>query len=249
MFNLDVIADLTKPKPHAMPTKEIFLKYMKEMDIRKSDEIILYDRINLFSSPRGFITLTWFGHKNVRILNGGFPLYLKKKGELEKDNNYNVQKLNEYRKNNIPIKEDDFDYNLEENRVYKIEQVFENMNSSIIIDARSEERFEGKVQEPRKSLRVGHIKSAINLFFQKLFDEEGKYKKISELKTIFTNIGVTGDKIVIIYCGTGLTACIDLFALYQIGLDKNIKLYDGSWMDYGNLPEEEIQKLEEKFKK
>ena len=219
------------------------------MDIRKSDTIILYDRVNVFSSPRGFLTFKWFGHKDVKILNGGFPRYKQLKGETEKDDTFNVEKINEYRKNNVPIKEDDFNYTLESNRIYNLEKVYENKNNAFLIDARSEERFEGKVPEPRKSLRVGHIKGALNLSFKHLINENGRYKNNEEIESLFKKIGVEGDKDIIGYCGSGLTACIVLFSLCLIGKEKNLRLYDGSWFDYGNIPEEELKKLEEKYQK
>ena len=219
------------------------------MDIRKSDTIILYDRVNVFSSPRGFLTFKWFGHKDVKILNGGFPRYKQLKGETEKDDTFNVEKINEYRKNNLPIKEDDFNYALESNRIYNLEKVYENKNNAFLIDARSEERYEGKVPEPRKSLRVGHIKGALNLSFKHLINENGRYKNNEEIDSLFKKIGVEGDKDIIGYCGSGLTACIVLFSLCLIGKEKNLRLYDGSWFDYGNIPEEDLKKLEEKYQK
>lgn len=232
-----------------MPTNEIFINYMKKMDIRKSDSIIIYDRVNVFSSPRAFLTFKWFGHDNVRILNGGFPRYENLKGEVEKGDLFNIEKQNEFRKNNLPIKEDDFNYHLEDSRIYNISQVFENKENAIIIDARSAERYEGKVPEPRKSLRLGHIKGALNLPFPHLIDQNGLYKSNDEIQSLFNKIGVNGDRIIIGYCGTGLTACINLFALALIGKEKNLRLYDGSWSEYGNLPEEDLKKLKEKYNK
>lgn len=232
-----------------MPTNEIFINHMKKMDIRKSDEIILYDRVNVFSSPRAFLTFKWFGHNNVRVLNGGLPRYEKLGGELEKNDLFNIEKQNEYRKNNIPIKDDDYNYNLEEHRIYDISKVYENKENALLIDARSEDRYEGKVQEPRKSLRIGHIKGALNLFFKKLIDENGKYKSNNEIESLFNNIGVKEDRPIIVYCGSGLTACIDLFALALIGKEKYLRLYDGSWFDYGNIPEDELKKLESQYHK
>ena len=248
LLNLNEVADLSKPKPHTWPTNEIFIKYMKKMDIRKSDSVILYDRVNVFSSPRAFLTFKWFGHNNVRVLNGGYLRYQQLNGDLEKEDVFNIEKLNEYRKNNIPEKEDDFNYVLEENRLCDIHEVLENKENAIIIDARSEERYEGKVQEPRKALRLGHIKGAFNLFFKHLIDENGKYKSNDEIKSFLDNIGIKDDRTVICYCGTGLTACIDIFGIILAGREKNLKLYDGSWFEYGNIPDDELKKLEEKYK-
>lgn len=231
-----------------MPTNEIFINYMKKMDIRKSDTVIIYDRVNVFSSPRAFLTFKWFGHNNVRILNGGYPRYQQLNGEVEKDNTFNIEKLNEYRKNNIQEKDDDFNYNLEQYRIYDISKIYENKENALLIDARSEERYEGRVQEPRKSLRIGHIRGALNLFFKHLIDEKGMYKDNNEIKALFEKIGVKEDRPIIAYCGSGLTACIVLFALALIGKEKYLRLYDGSWFDYGNIPEDELKKLEEKFK-
>ena len=249
LFNLNEIADLSKPKPHTFPTKEIFIEHMKKMDIRKSDTIILYDRVNVFSSPRGFLTFKWFGHNDVKILNGGFPRYQQLNGEIEKEGTFKVEKINEYRKIHFPIKEGDFNYILENNRIYNLEKVYENKDNAFLIDARSEERYEGKVPEPRKSLRVGHIKGALNLFFKHLIDESGRYKSNEEIESLYKKIGVEGDKDIIGYCGSGLTACIDLFSLCLIGKEKYLRLYDGSWFDYGNIPEEELKKFEEKYQK
>ena len=62
-----------------MPKEETFIKFMKEMDIRKSDRIIIYDRFPMFSSQRCFLTFKFFGHENVSILNGknGHCKYIK----------------------------------------------------------------------------------------------------------------------------------------------------------------------------
>lgn len=247
-MNFNEVADLSNPKPHTMPTNEIFIKYMKNMDIRKSDTLILYDRVNVFSSPRAFLTFKWFGHNNVYILNGGFPRYQELNGEIEKDDLFKITKQNELRKN-IPIKEDDFNYNLDKSRVYDLPKLLENKENASIIDARSEERYNGKVQEPRKALRLGHIKGALSIFFKHLIDQNGKYKSNEEIEAIFNKNGLNIDKPIIGYCGTGLTACIDLFALALIGKEKNIRLYDGSWFDYGNIPDDELKKLQEQYSK
>ena len=75
------------------------------------------------------------------------------------------------------------------------------------------------------------------------------YKSNKEIESEFNKIGLNMDKPIIAYCGSGLTACIDLFALALIGKEQNLRLYDGSWYDYGNIPEEELKKLEEKYSK
>ena len=116
-------------------------------------------------------------------------------------------------------------------------------HNDVIIDARSEERYEGKAQEPRKSLRVGHAEGAISVFFKHLLDDKGRYHSVDKIKSVFIEKGVDLTKDVIAYCGTGLTACIDLFALAMLGREEHIKLYDASWMEYGNKTLEEINAI------
>lgn len=72
-FDIDNIADKSLNLPHMFPTEDIFIKNTKELDIRKDDLIICYDRSGIFSSPRVWFTFKLFGAKNVAVLNGGFP--------------------------------------------------------------------------------------------------------------------------------------------------------------------------------
>ena len=245
LYDIDKIADLTSKFPHMMPTNEIFIENMKKMDIRLSDEIIIYDRISLFGSPRILFTFLIFGHKNVKILNGGFSSFEKINGQFELNDNYNINEINSLREKS---KDEDFNYKLDKSKVIDLKGIIKISNSKMeneeIIDARSEERYEGKIQEPRPSLRIGHIKNAKCVFFKHLIDENGKYFNEEKLKNIFESKGINlNKKMIICSCGSGLTACIDLVGLILIGLFDKCCLYDGSWMEYGNKSLEEIEKI------
>lgn len=230
------------PIPHTMPDNKIFISHMKELDIRKSDTVIIYDRCGMFSSPRVWYTFYLFGHRNVKVLNGGLPYYEKEKGEFEEGDDYRVKKQNEIRKN-IPASDSDFSYDLEKGKVLSIEEVIKNKEDEII-DARNEERYKGEVDEPRKSLRVGHIKGAKSLFFKRLLDSNNRYKTKEEIMSVLSETNLDLNKKVIAYCGTGLTACIDILGLALVGKVSQCKLYDGSWMEIGNKSEEEIAKIQ-----
>ena len=245
LYDIDKIADLTSKFPHMMPTNEIFIENMKKMDIRLSDEIIIYDRISLFGSPRILFTFLIFGHKNVKILNGGFSSFEKINGQFELNDNYNINEINKLREKS---KDEDYNYKLDKSKIIDLKGIIKISNSKMeneeIIDARSEERYEGKIQEPRPSLRIGHIKNAKCVFFKHLIDENGKYFNEEKLKNIFESKGINlNKKMIICSCGSGLTACIDLVGLILIGLFDKCCLYDGSWMEYGNKSLEEIEKI------
>lgn len=76
-FDIDEIADKTTDLPHMFPTEDIFIHNVKKLDIRKNDLIICYDRAGIFSSPRVWFTFKLFGAKNVAVLNGGYPKWIK----------------------------------------------------------------------------------------------------------------------------------------------------------------------------
>lgn len=241
LFDVDKVANLSIKIPHMMPTKETFVQFMKDNDIRKSDTVIIYDRVSLFGAPRVWFTFYVYGHRNIKILNGGLPLYSSLNGELELNDDYKVTALNHLR--GKCTNDEEYNYNLDQSKVLDLKDIVLNKHNDVIIDARSEERYEGKAQEPRKSLRVGHVEGAISVFFKHLLDDKGRYHSVDKIKSVFIEKGVDLTKDVIAYCGTGLTACIDLFALAMLGREEHIKLYDASWMEYGNKTLEEINAI------
>jgi len=99
-----------------------------------------------------------------------------------------------------------------------------------VIDARSEERFSGTVEEPRPGLRRGHMPGALNLPFPELF-EHGLLKSKAELRQMIEPLLDQGDRC-IYTCGSGVTACVVAFAAQYIGYD-DFAIYDGSWCEWG----------------
>lgn len=89
-FDIDQVCDKSTDLPHMLPNLDIFIKNVKELDIRKSDYIVCYDRSGIFSSPRVWFTLKLFGAKNVAVLNGGYPKWLKENLPIAKAP-YNVK--------------------------------------------------------------------------------------------------------------------------------------------------------------
>lgn len=75
-FDIDEIADRETDLPHMLPPENEFKIHMRNLRIRKTDNIIFYDNHGIFSSPRAAWTLRFFGAENVRILNGGFKKWL-----------------------------------------------------------------------------------------------------------------------------------------------------------------------------
>ena len=103
-----------------------------------------------------------------------------------------------------------------------------------VIDARSKERFEGKVPEPRKGLRSGNIKNSLCLPFNECLNDNKTFKNKEELQNIFKScIENIYEKNIVFSCGSGVTACVLALAYSLINDKYQPSIYDGSWAEYG----------------
>ncbi len=103
-----------------------------------------------------------------------------------------------------------------------------------VIDARSRERFEGKIPEPRKGLRSGSIKNSYCIPFNECLNEDKTFKDEEELKDIFKScLKNIYEKNIVFSCGSGVTACVLALAYSLINDKYHPCIYDGSWAEYG----------------
>ena len=101
----------------------------------------------------------------------------------------------------------------------------------IVIDARSNKRFLGIEKEPRKNLKSGNIPGSINIPYSTL-SKNGMFLNYKDLAKVFSNLNNLKQQEIICTCGSGITACNLIFALDILGYN-NVKLYDGSWAEWG----------------
>ena len=218
-FDINELCDTTSDLPHMLPKKETFKKYLDKNGISKIDEIIVYDQIGFFSSARVWFTFKYFGFNKVKILNEGFLMWKKKKYPTD-------NKIHKKESSNNKLTENK---NLLENKTF-IEKNIKNKNVTIL-DARSKQRFLGIAKEPRKNLKSGNIPGSINVPYS-ILSKNGKFLNYKDLSEVFNNkINLKKQKI-ICSCGSGITACNLIFALDILGYN-NVKLYDGSWAEWG----------------
>ncbi|MNI84369.1 3-mercaptopyruvate sulfurtransferase [compost metagenome] len=97
----------------------------------------------------------------------------------------------------------------------------------VLIDSRAGERYQG--QEETLDKKAGHIPGAVNYFWKNTQNEDGSYKSSEQLEEHFA--GLDKDAEIIVYCGSGVTACPNILALEKAGYRK-VRLYAGSWSDW-----------------
>ncbi len=221
-------SDLDNSLPNTLPSPEYFEKEARNLGINNNSIIVVYDNLGIYASPRVWWMFNAMGHKNIAVLNGGLPLWIK--------DNYPVEPLQQHK-----IVKGNFTVNYNPNLQKSASQILENISKkeAIVLDARSEGRFCGQIPETRENLKSGHIPSSVNLPFLEVLDN-GMYLPKEEIKTIFHKLEIT-NKTLIYTCGSGLTACILILAAELIS-EKNNYLYDGSWTEWGQLEGVPIQK-------
>ena len=102
-----------------------------------------------------------------------------------------------------------------------------------VVDARSRERFEGKVAEPRKGLRSGSIKNSFCLPFSELINEDHTFVSKDKIQEKFDSFKFDHNKNIVFSCGSGVTASVLALAYSLINAKYMPTIYDGSWSEYG----------------
>lgn len=207
--------------PNTLPNPEQFQFNARKLGVNDSSKIILYDNLGVYNSPRVWWMFKIMGHKDVSVLNGGLPEWIKRKFSTQQE--YDL----EYDEGNF---KSDFKNNMISDLNF-IKQNLEN-DEIIVIDARSSKRFNSLESEPRKNLRSGNIPNSINIPFEKVLNN-GEFKESEDLELVFNNINETSKKL-IFSCGSGVTACI-VYLASELVLENEKSLYDGSWTEWGTL--------------
>ena len=182
------------------------------------------DNSDVISSCRCWFNLIYFGHEPnlVHVLNGGMKKWIRENKEVT-TNITNIQASNyeSFEKKELVKNKKLIDQNINEQK-FKV------------IDARSKERFEGKVPEPRKGLRSGSIKNSFCIPFNLCLSEDKTFKSKKDLKLIFeTCLKNINEKNIVFSCGSGVTACVLALAYSLINDKYHPCIYDGSWSEYG----------------
>jgi thiosulfate/3-mercaptopyruvate sulfurtransferase len=220
-FDIDVISDHSLDLPHMAPDPEAFAEALSDMGVAADDTVVIYDREGLFSAARVWWTFKLMGHDKAYVLRGGLPGW--------KAAGYSVTDKVTQADPNTYFPE--FQPQLVVS--CKALRAAIGQPGVIVLDARSEARFNGTAPEPRPGLRSGHMPGSLNLPYTELL-RDGCLKPKDELHSIFKALGVTADTQVITTCGSGVTAAILFMALYEIG-HPDVRLYDGAWAEWGQL--------------
>ena len=208
--------------PNTMLEPIPFQEAARQLGINNDSIIIAYDEHGIYSSARAWYMFKAMGHQNIAVLDGGLPAWSAENLPTQAKNSYEGEPGN-------------FTSTFSASYFKNYPEVLEQLDDpgKLVLDARANDRFLGLTAEPRKSLRSGHIPNSENLPFGDL-ENKGKMKSKEELEALFSAV-VKNDQELIFSCGSGITACVLALGAEMTGR-KNISVYDGSWTEWGSLP-------------
>ena len=224
-FDLDKNSKADTDLPHMLSDIRSWEKIVSSMGIRNEDQIIIYDNSDVISSCRCWYNFIYFGHdpKLIHVLDGGLKKWNNEKKKTT--NALTVNKISNYiatEKKELAKNKNEIDRNISNNE-FKV------------IDARSRERFEGKVPEPRKGLRSGSIQNSFCLPFSELINEDNTFINKHKILEKFNSTKCGLDLNLVFSCGSGVTASVLALAYSIIDNKYMPKIYDGSWSEYGKI--------------
>ncbi len=203
---------------HPLPDIATLTKKLGSIGVDRSKRIIAYDDTGGPYAARLWWLLRWLGHDNVSILDGGINKWIAENRPADR---------------NVPTaKATTFISTQRAGLTADASFILANISegSSIVVDARAPERYRGDT-EPIDPV-AGHIPGAVNRVFKNNLNADGTFKSSAVLQLEFSALlGTTASSQVINQCGSGVTACHNLFAMELAGFGGS-KLYPGSWSEW-----------------
>ncbi len=229
--------DINDPISRNILSREACEKLLQKAGVNNDTILVLYGDFNNWFAAFAFWVFKYYGYKDLRLMNGGRKKWLEEDRPLTKD-------IPSYPAGDFKASEPDRNI-----RVF-LNDVKEALDKAdkALVDVRSPKEFTGEILAPPEyptehAQRGGHIPGAANIpWGQAVNDSDGTFKSVDELKKLYESKGITSDKEIIAYCRIGERSSHTWFVLkYLLGY-SNVKNYDGSWTEWGNMIANEIEK-------
>lgn len=223
---VDLEADLADPPGqggrHPLPDQARFEAAMRRAGVSQGSPVVVYDDWSGHSAARAWWLLRYHGHENVQVLDGGWAAWCAAGGEIATGDEQASPGDFIARPGGMPVVE--------------TQDMLAYAERGVLIDGRAPERYRGET-EPVDPV-AGRIPGAVNVPTPRNLDDRGLLRPAGELRELYAGVGAVDGAEVAAYCGSGVTAALDVLALASIGIDA--ALYPGSWSHWITDPERPV---------
>jgi thiosulfate/3-mercaptopyruvate sulfurtransferase len=224
---LDWRKDLQDPVRRDFINKSQFEALLSERGISADDTVVLYGGNNNWFAAYAYWYFKLYGHRDVRLLDGGRKRWELDSRELTEDT------VERPRTTYVAA---DADPSI---RAFR-DEVVAAIGTKNLVDVRSPDEYAGRLLAPahlpqEQAQRGGHIPTARNIPWSKAANDDGTFKSDSDLQSLYQEAGVDLSKETIAYCRIGERSAHTWFVLHELLGQPNVKNYDGSWTEYGSL--------------
>ncbi len=233
---LDWKTDMNDPVKRDILSQKQLEEVLSKAGVTLGTKLVLYGDFNNWFAAFAFWILNYYGVENVVLMNGGRKKWIAEDRAISKDTPSYQRTSFKSRSQNENVRTY-LDY---------VKQSLKQPNK-LLVDVRSPAEFTGTITAPPEypnehAQRGGHIPGAVNIPWSQAVKEDGTFKAAEDLATLYQSHGVTADKEVITYCRIGERSSFTWFVLkYLLGY-PNVKNYDGSWTEWGNMVRNPIEK-------
>ncbi|HEY2935173.1 MAG TPA: sulfurtransferase [Gaiellaceae bacterium] len=227
--------DLQDPIERDLVEKDEFERLLGSRGIGNDTTVILYGDKNNWFAAYAYWYLKIYGHEGVRILDGGRQKWIDEGREL----------TSEVPQPSPASPAKDRDESIRDRR----DAVLANLGKAglALVDVRSPQEYSGELMAPpgyeqEGASRTGHIPTAQSIPWAQAVNDDGTFKNAGDLKALYEGKGVTPDKAATAYCRIGERSAHTWFVLRELLGYENVRNYDGSWTEWGNLVDVPIER-------